>query len=72
MGFWDKRGFLAHIYIYIYMRQKSTLVPKSHLCPVPKNPNIYNYLSSKNTYIYALLPPIYSSLTHNAIDISHD
>ena len=54
------------------MRQKSTLVPKSHLCPVPKNPNIYNYLSSKNTYIYALLPPIYSSLTHNAIDISHD
>ena len=54
------------------MRQKSMLVPKSHLCPVPKISNIYNYLSSKNTYIYALLPPIYSSLAHNAIDISHD
>ena len=51
--------------------------PEIHVCvrnpslPCPKNSN-YNYLSSKNTYIYALLPPIYSSLTHNAINISHD
>ena len=33
---------------------------------------IYKYLSSKNTYIYAPPPTIYSSLTHNAIDISQD
>ena len=52
--------------------------PKS-LMPVPENLHaypikilMYKYFSSKNTYIYALPPTIYSSLTHNAIDISHD
>ena len=33
---------------------------------------IYKYLSSKNTYILAPPPTIYSSLTHNDIDISQD
>ena len=47
-----------------------------HACPkipsLSQKIPIYNYLSSKNTYIYALLPTIYSSLAHNAVDISHD
>ena len=34
----------------------------------PQNSNIYNYLSSKITYIYALQPPS----SHITIDISHD
>ena len=52
--------------------------PEIHLCvrnpslPCPKKIPIYNYLSSKDTYIYTLLPPIYSSLAHNAMDISRD
>ena len=49
---------------------------KYHVCAkipsLSQKISIYNYLSSKNTYIYALPPTIYSSLTHNAIDISHD
>ena len=41
-------------------------------CLSDKKNLIYKYLSSKNTYIYAPPPTIYSSLTHNAIDISQD
>ena len=62
----------SNIYIFApeipCLRQKNLI----YMYVYPIENSIYKYLSSKNTYIYALPPTIYSSLTHNAIDISHD
>ena len=54
------------------MRQKYPCLSQNPIFVLSQKILIYKYVSSKNTYIYALLPTIYSSLTHNAIDISHD
>ena len=63
---------LGHSQKSIFYPMRACLSQKiSHAYPIKKN-LIYKYLSSKKTYIYALPPTIYSSLTHNAIDISHD
>ena len=62
---------LGHSQKSIFYPVRACLSQKIPCLPHKKN-LIYNYLSSKNTYIYALPPTIYSSLTHNAIDISHD
>ena len=68
------------ILIYKYLSFKNTyicwaiphvFVPNLS-CLSHKKILIYKYLSSKNTYILAPPPTIYSSLTHNAIDISQD